>query len=239
MTSLPSDPELSLQQRIGYSFKNVELLRQALTHSSWANEYNHPGEHNERLEFLGDAVLELAISTCLYHRYPRQREGTLTKVRASLVRESCLAELGKKLGIPEALRLGRGEEQQCGRQRESLLADALEAVLAAVYLDGGYEAAKGVVDRIFPASEQSGDGEGKNPKCALQELCQKYHHDVPVYTLLQATGPDHARIFEVRLELPNGRYFHGIGSSRKRAEQAAAEAALAALTGEELPSSSN
>ncbi len=221
-------PEKELQEHLLYSFSDAGLLRLALTHTSFANEQGRTGCHNQRLEFLGDAVLELCISDELYRRYPNAREGRMTQMRSGLVSEDVLAELARHIGIDKALKLGRGEERQCGRQKNSLLADAFEAVLAAVYEDGGFDAARAVVTRVFadlwPPLEE--EAKRKDPKSRLQEVCQKLFKEGPAYTLVNSTGPEHAKIFDVKLVLPDGKTYCARESSCKKAEQTAAACAL-------------
>lgn len=223
--------EREIEEKIGYAFADAGLLILALTHSSWANENGREHQHNQRLEFLGDAVLELCVSDELFHRYPEAREGPLTEMRAGIVSEQSLAELARHLGLDAGMRLGRGEEMQRGRQKDSLLADVFEAVLAAVYEDGGYAAARNVVRHVFaplwPATVKT--AKDRDPKSRLQEACQKMFREVPVYTLRSATGPEHAKIFDVSLCLPNGKHYYATNTSCKKAEQAAAANALAAL----------
>lgn len=220
-----------LESRLGHVFKDRHLLVSALTHSSWANEAGRPGDHNERLEFLGDAVLELCVSSELYRRFPESREGDLTRMRAHLVSTVSLAALAVELGIDQALLLGRGEESQGGRQRENILADAVEAVLAAIYADGGFASAAQAVGRIFAPHwpEALREPQVKNAKSRLQETTQRLFKDCPVYALVGASGPEHAKVFEVCLTLPDGREFFARNSSCKKAEQDAAAHALQAL----------
>ena len=217
-----------LQLAIHYTFKQVKWLEQALTHSSFVNEYSEGLEHNERLEFLGDAVLELSVSEMLFRFFPQAREGELTALRSGLVSQGALAEQARRLGLDKALRLGRGEESQGGRSRDALLSDAFEAVLGAVFMDGGYEEAAGTVVRLIenlvPASGPRNSR--KDSKSILQELTQRNFRELPVYSLKESRGPEHAKIFEVLLRLPDGRVFTGTGSSLKRAEQIVAMLAL-------------
>lgn len=221
-----------LENRLGYRFTDTDLLRTALTHSSWANE--HGGAHNERLEFLGDAVLELAVSTRLFALHPDAREGELTSMRSALVNEGALANLARALRLDERLRLARGEENQGGRQRDALLSDAMEAVLGGVYLDGGFQNAVNVVERLYASLWPAAPGKVKRKdfKTRLQEVTQRISRGLPVYTQEGTSGPEHARIFSVRVRLPDGRIFRAAGAGLKRAEQEAAKTALAAL-GEE------
>lgn len=222
----------AFQAKIAYRFRDPELLLAALTHSSWTNEC--PGEkasHNERLEFLGDAVLEICVSDELYHRFPGIREGVLTRLRSKLVSEPSLAGIARQIGLGGLLRLGKGEAAQGGRERASILSDAFEAVLAAVYEDGGFSEARRVVDRLFedhwPALAPG--PERKDFKTALQEACHRRFNALPIYALLQASGPEHAKVFSVSLTMPDGAEFLASGTSCKRAEQKAAEVALEKL----------
>lgn len=227
----------SIQQRIQYNFQQVKLLRAALTHSSWANEAEGTPEDNERLEFLGDAVLDLAVSEEAYRRFPEAPEGNLTRLRSGLVKEKSLAGMARELELDSLLRLGRGEEAQGGRDRPSLLADALEAVFGAVFLDGGYRAAAGVIGRVLAGRWPEGvDLPGaKDPKSRLQERTQKRFGGRPVYVLQRSFGPEHEKVFEVRVTLPDGRTVDASGTSLKKAEQAAAALALDCMEGEARP----
>lgn len=224
-----------LCDNMGYEFQNPRLLELALTHSSWANEKGHGGQHNERLEFLGDAVLELCVSTELYKRYPHAREGELTRMRSRLVSEKSLAEIARKNNLDEALLLGAGEERQGGRKRDAILCDATEAVIAAIYEDGGFDQARKVVARIFSANWEKIPIEPMeiDYKSRLQEVCQQYFHDVPAYNVENSTGPEHAKIFEVVLTLPGGQQFRASNSSCKKAERDAAAQALAQIRPED------
>jgi ribonuclease III len=217
-----------VQARIQYAFGDVKLLNEALTHSSFANESPGRGQSNERLEFLGDAVLELCITEELYVRYPEANEGQLTTFRAMLVNEGVLAGLSRKLKIDQALSLGRGEENQGGRQRQSLLSDAFEALLGAIFLDGGYAAARQWVLERFAGlwPRQMELPVEKDQKTKLQELTQQNCRDRPTYVLEGCSGPEHERTFHVLLKLPTGEVFRDSGSSVKKAEQSAARQAL-------------
>lgn len=230
-----------LENTLGYTFGNPALLRTALTHSSWANENGGTAAHNERQEFLGDAVLELCVSWELFTRFSQAREGDLTRMRSRLVSTGALAELARELGLERSLLLGRGEESQGGRDRDTLLSDALEAVLAAVFEDGGHAAACRVVGHIFrnrwpQAVERT---PGKDFKTRLQEATQRTHKDRPVYVLVGSHGPEHAKCFEVRLDLPDGTSFTASGPSLKRAEQEAARVALEYCLAHTAPEASN
>ena len=218
-----------LEERLRYRFHDVSLLATALTHSSWANE--HGTVHNERLEFLGDAVLEVNISHEIYKRFPQEREGGMTRLRSRLVSEGKLAELARSLRLGEMLFMGRGEESQGGRERPALIADAMEAVLGAVYLDGGHEEASALIHRLYADRwpEPETDKKNKDYKTRLQEATQAVLHSLPVYVPLSSSGPEHAKVFRVQLELSDGRCFVAEGGSLKRAEQEAARLALAAL----------
>lgn len=233
---MPDDADriAAIQEELGHVFHKPEHLLTALTHSSYANEHGQTLESNERLEFLGDAVLELAVSECLFHRYPDAHEGQLTRIRSRLVKEKTLAVLARDLGLDRAILLGRGEESQGGRERDSLLADAMEALLGAAFLDAGYPKVLEIVSHIF--SDMWPDSPDlpkvKDYKTRLQEITQQTFRKRPVYVQLGASGPDHARVYEVEVRLPDGSGFTGSGASLKRAEQLAARAAIEHL-GEE------
>lgn len=220
-----------LQRTIHYHFRQVKLLEMALTHSSFANEQGGGIPHNERLEFLGDAALELCISQELFVRFPDTREGELTRMRAKLVSQPSLAVLALETGLAGPLRLGKGEEGQGGRERPSLLSDAMEALLGAVFCDGGYAAVSEVVQTLFvgkwPAKED--EERAKDCKSLLQELTQRRYKERPVYTLANSHGPEHAKVFTVQVVLPDGRNFCSEGPSLKRAEQLVAGKALECL----------
>ena len=221
-----------LESKLGYNFNNAELLVEALTHSSFANEANEGARHNERLEFLGDAVLSLCVSSELFRLFPQAREGDLTRLRSGLVSAFSLASLARELKLDAYLLLGRGEESQGGRERDVLLGDALEAVLGAVFEDGGFACAKEFVQSLFrtrwPDRAEANEVQ-KDHKTRLQELTQQKYKEKPLYTLHASHGPEHAKIFEVRLVLPNGQSLLARGQSLKRAEQKAAQAALRIL----------
>ena len=231
--SLDKTDTNGLQASIHYRFGQVKLLETALTHSSFANE-NGETEDNERLEFLGDAVLELVTSEEAYRRYPEAPEGELTWVRSLLVKERSLAAMARTVDLQAHMLLGRGEEAQGERGRDALLADALEALLGAVFLDGGYEAARVLALRLLEPQwpEASVVGRGKDYKTRLQELTQSRFRARPVYVLAGSEGPEHEKWFNVEVRLPDERVFQGRGTSVKRAEQAAARAAVEVLGGE-------
>jgi len=223
----------ALQSSLGYRFQALALLEEALTHSSHVNEQKTASaqQHNERLEFLGDAVLSLVMSEYLASALPQSSEGTLSKLRAQLVSEASLALVARRLGLGEHLKLGRGEDRSKGREKDSLLADALEAVLAAVHLDGGFEASRTVTRRIFAeelthiAAQQEQPGAG-DYKTQFQEWCQKRYDTLPRYSTVRETGPDHQKLFEVELSIQGEVVGVGSGRSKKEAEQQAAKQAL-------------
>jgi ribonuclease-3 len=219
----------ALQDRLGYVFRDRALLQLALTHPSVAHEHNAALETNQRLEFLGDAVLQLVLTRELYEKFPAFDEGPLTKARAKLVNRRTLAERARHLAIGEHLIVSRGEELHGGRERPSALADTYEALLGAIFLDGGFEAARDFILREFQAAFG-----GllvipilENPKGELQELLQVVSPEAPQYHVVSATGPDHDRIFECTVHHAGAELARGQGKSKKAAES---EAALAALT---------
>lgn len=220
-----------LQKKLGYFFKDSHLLSLALTHSSFANE--HSLESNERLEFLGDAVLELCISRVLFFGFIDASEGHLTKLRAGLVSEPSLARVARNLCLGDYIFLGKGEEHQGGRDRDSVLSDTLEAVLGAVYLDAGYSAAQECIQNVFkefiPESLELLPSY-KDYKSRLQEATQSLFKARPVYTLLESTGPEHEKIYRVQVELPNKMKIDATESSVKKAEQKAAGRAIRELS---------
>lgn len=229
VASLPREAMLAeLQHRIHHTFQEVKLLDQALTHSSWANEQGGGLPHNERLEFLGDAVLELCVTQELFERFPTLREGELTRMRAKLVSQPALSHLAKDFGLDACLLLGKGEENQGGRQRASVLSDAMEAVIGAVFLDGGFSTIQTVLRRLFADRWPSGveREKVKDYKSHLQELTQRIWRDRPVYTMERSFGPEHAKVFVVRVTLPSGDEVMGEGPSLKRAEQVGAKTAI-------------
>lgn len=226
-----SSPDVigELQERLGYRFRDPALLIQALTHRSYAREQGEEGD-NERLEFLGDAVLGLCVADLLYRRSPRDTEGDLSKKRAACVNERCLVDVARALMLGEAIRMGKGEELSGGRSKASLLADTLEAVIGAVYLDGGLDEAKRLVDDHFGAIWGPGGDlcPYRDYKSLLQEICQGRFHQIPQYRLFGEEGPDHDKTFTVRVEIAGGLVEEGRGKSRKEAEQDAARRVLAA-----------
>jgi ribonuclease-3 len=227
-----SDADLSaLETKLGYTFRDANLLRLALTHSSIAHELETTVQHNQRLEFLGDAVLGLVITRELYERFPAFGEGPLTKARAQLVNQRTLAEQGRALGIGEFLVMSRGELSHGGRERPSALADAFEAITGAIYLDGGYPAASHFVLQCFRDSfgEFSALPNLSNPKGELQEMLQSKSNVAPRYEVTSSTGPDHDRYFECAVFHEGRELARGQGKSKRTAESDAARAALIAL----------
>jgi ribonuclease III len=217
-----------LEEKIGYEFSKTELVIQSLTHKSYSNEQSGAVAHNERLEFLGDAVLELAVSDWVYHRYPEIPEGGLTRLRAEVVSEKGLCSVAKTLDLGAGLRLGKGEEKSGGRGKPSLLSDALEAVLGAVYQDGGFASAYRVVEKLFSSviSQSANLSYGSDYKTCLQERFQALHNCLPEYHLVETSGPDHDRLFTIEVRFDNQLLGRGSGPSKKGAEQKAAAAAL-------------
>lgn len=216
----------TLEKKLGLRFHNPELLQQALTHRSYS------ALHNERLEFLGDSVLGLAISHKLYNSLSGQAEGDLSRTRAGLVRHETLHALAKELGLSPLLRLGEGELKTGGRTRPSILADALEAIIGAVFLDAGFEAANQLVMRLFAQIEftPTMQAAAKDAKTALQELLQSRRHALPMYTVIGTVGAAHKQTFEVECSTTNPALAErGFGNSRRNAEQEAASKVLAAL----------
>lgn len=222
--STPANIELC--RHLGYRFRDAALLLQALTHRSYAHG------NNERLEFLGDGLLNFVIGERLYSLQPKAEEGALSRLRASLVREETLARLGRDLQLGELLRLGESELKSGGYRRDSILADAVEAVIGAVYLDGGFEAARAVCERLYaPLLADLPDAESlKDPKTRLQEALQADGRPLPRYEILSESGPPHARRFAVRCLLPDNESFtESEGASRRSAEQRAAELMIAKI----------
>lgn len=216
-----------LQQKIGYQFRNPALLQQALTHSSYANEGKKHGKNNERLEFLGDSVLSVIVAKHLFLTYKNIPEGELTKLRASLVCEKALDVFAARLSLGDYLKLGRGEEMTGGRQRPSILADAFEAVIAALYLDGGYEVAQKFVLSFIPKDLDIHQvGQLADYKTALQEIIQQNREEKVEYQMEAERGPDHAKVFTAVVLLNSNIIGRGEGSSKKQAEQNAAREAL-------------
>ncbi|HXJ34228.1 MAG TPA: ribonuclease III [Candidatus Eisenbacteria bacterium] len=223
---MSDDARAALEAALGHRFARPEALEVALTHRSVGDR-----THNETLEFLGDAVLSLAISDLLMREFWAAREGDLSKMRASLVNAERLAQKARAIDLGHWLRLGKGEERSGGREKEKILAAGYEAVLGAVYVDGGYEAARRVVEAHF-AAELPHDREPpgqRDYKTRLQELTQRLYREMPIYTLVDERGPDHEKEFVVELAVGGRVYGRGVGRSKKLAEQAAAMKALVSL----------
>ena len=219
-----------LETAIGYRFRNITLLQNALTHSSYANERWHDSlRSNERMEFLGDSILGMAVAEYLYRNFPDRPEGELTRMRADMVCENSLAAVAEKIGLGQHLLLGHGEERFGGRSRASILADAVESVIAASFLDGGIDAAGNFIKQFILTEVPVKKLHNADYKTALQELVQQKKDQVLSYTLVGESGPDHDKKFEVDVSLNGEVIGHGIGSSKKRAEQDAAHSALDAL----------
>ncbi len=215
-----------LQEKLEYRFKDIALLQRALTHRSFCQQ------HNERLEFLGDGMLNFAVADLLYRRFPESDEGRLSRMRSHLVRQDCLARLGADLNLSDLLSLGEGEKKSGGARRASMLADAFESLVGAIYLDGGFEKAFAIVSRLIePILEQTGpEALGKDPKTQLQEHLQGARLTLPVYKVLVEGGSAQSSQFEVVCELQSfDLQTRGVGCSRRAAEQAAAQAALALI----------
>lgn len=216
-----------LEKKLGYTFKDKSLLFNALSHSSYANEVRGGVTSNERLEFLGDSVLSLIVSEYIFSKFSDKPEGELTKLRASLVCEKSLCAFSKELDLGRFLQLGKGEDKGGGRERPSILADAFEAVLAAIYLDGGMDIAKKHVMRfILKELEHKDDDVFKDYKTALQEIIQRNPEESVSYILTDEFGPDHDKQFTVEVHLNSNTIGKGIGKSKKQAEQMAAKQAL-------------
>ncbi len=216
-----------LEEAIGYRFKNIQLLQKALAHSSYANERWHNSLlSNERLEFLGDSVLGMLVADYLYRSFPDRPEGELTRMRADMVCEHTLASAANRIGLGSHLLLGHGEEQGGGRTRESILADAMESVIAACFLDGGLDAALKIVRQFILVEVPVTKLHNVDYKTALQELVQQKKNQVLSYAMVGQSGPDHDKKFDVEVSLNGKVVGKGSGSSKKRAEQMAAKAAI-------------
>lgn len=234
---MSDDPDFAaLEATLGHSFKDKSLLLTALTHRSYANEHSRMGrKDNEKLEFLGDAVLDLAVGHMLMERYPRLREGQLSVTRSQVVSEAGLSQLAMELGLGEWLYLGKGERRSGGKNKPSILADAMEAVIAAVYLDGGFQAAWDLVARLFATSIDTVEETGfYDFKTRLQELAQARLKATPIYRVIADRGPDHAKVFEVSVVIAGREWARASGRSKKRAEQLAAAHAAFLLEGADL-----
>ncbi|MGM9628187.1 MAG: ribonuclease III [Faecousia sp.] len=219
-----------LETAIGYRFRNITLLQNALTHSSYANERWHNSLlSNERLEFLGDSVLGMLVAEYLYRNFPDRPEGELTRMRADMVCETTLAAAANRIGLGDHLLLGHGEEQGGGRSRDSILADAVESVIAACFLDGGLDAALNFVRQFILVEVPVNKLHNVDYKTQLQELVQQKKNQVLSYALVGQSGPDHDKQFDVEVSLNGAIVGYGRGSSKKRAEQDAARAAIKKL----------
>ena len=223
-----------LEEAIGYRFHNISLLQNALTHSSFANERWHNSLlSNERLEFLGDSILGMVVAEYLYRSFPDRPEGELTRMRADMVCEKTLAGVANTLRLGDHLLLGKGEERFGGRTRDSILADAMESVIAACFLDGGMEAARRFIRSFILVEVPVTEFHNADYKTELQELVQQKKNQSLAYTLTGESGPDHEKVFSVEVALNGSVIGVGRGSSKKRAEQDAARAAIRTLTGKE------
>ena len=219
-----------LENAIGYRFRDISLLRNALSHSSYANERWHNSlMSNERLEFLGDSILGMVVAEYLYRNFPDRPEGELTRMRADMVCEASLAAIADRIGLGGHLLLGHGEEAGGGRSRASILADAVESVIAASFLDGGMEAARSFIDRFALTNVPVRQLSNRDYKTALQELVQQKKNQTLTYTLTGESGPDHDKSFRVEVRLNSAVIGEGEGTSKKRAEQDAARNALEKL----------
>jgi len=218
-----------LERGLGYVFQDKKLLENALTHSSYANERRGGRTSNERLEFLGDSILGFVVADHLYHANPDKPEGDLTRIRADLVCERNLAKAAGTIRLGEFLLLGHGEDHGGGRKRDSIVSDAMESVIAAAYLDGGFEAAKGIIERLILTDIPKGRPGNFDYKTMFQELVQREKDQVISYELIGEEGPDHDKVFLVQVRRNGQIVGSGSGRSKKKAEQAAAEQAIAKL----------
>ena len=223
-----------LEKAIGYRFKNISLLQNALAHSSYANERWHNSlMSNERLEFLGDSILGMTVADHLYRNFPDRPEGELTRMRADMVCEKTLAAVANQIGLGQHLLLGHGEERFGGRTRESILADAVESIIAACYLDGGFESAAEFIRTFILCHVPVKRLQNVDYKTKLQELVQRTKNQILTYTLVGESGPDHEKSFMVEVSLNGSAVGQGSGRSKKRAEQDAARVAIEKLFPEE------
>ena len=220
---------MKLEEALGYTYRDKSLLQMALSHSSYANEIFKDNLHSyERLEFLGDSILGFVTADYLYRTFPTKHEGELTRIRAELVCEKNLSEIAERLNLGDYLLLGHGEQQGGGRHRSGTLCDVMESLIAAAYLDGGFVAARGIIERlILPQLAQT--PKSQDYKTELQELVQRKKDQTLQYELISERGPDHCKEFSVRVLLNGKPVGQGIGSSKKRAEQAAAAEAIRCL----------
>jgi len=227
---MTGQPIATLEQNLRYTFSDPELAETALRHRSYIHEQPEPLDSNERLEFLGDAVLSLVISLSLMERFPEMNEGNLSRLRASLVNENRLAAVAESIDLGDFVRLGKGERQSSGREKKSILADAFEALIAAVYLDGGMDRVSEIIDRHFSSlfDAIAGDLDVYDYKSRLQELTQERFQQMPEYTIAGESGPDHDKTFQAAVTVSDIRA-EGRGKSKKAAEQAAAKKVLEQL----------
>jgi len=234
-TKIESQAEIesaaNLAGRLGLHFSNLHLLVRALTHGSYVNENPNALEDNERLEFLGDAVLDFVVGAWVYNHFPEMQEGDLTRMRSALVRTDMLAEIARHLNIGPALRLGRGELSSGGRQRDNLLCATFEAIIGAIYLDSGISTVEKFIEPLLSnfSDKVIGKDDMHDPKSTLQEWAQSNGLGTPRYSTIDSTGPDHAKIFTVEVQLNGKAYGQGQGSSKQVAAQMAAQAAIEAL----------
>ncbi|HET9913553.1 MAG TPA: ribonuclease III [Anaerolineales bacterium] len=224
-----SESAFDLSQRLGLPFSNLALLTRAFTHRSYVNENPDSLEDNERLEFLGDAVLDFVVGAWVYHRFPEMPEGELTKIRSAIVRNDQLALFARRLNLGGALRLGRGEFASGGRQRDGLLGSLFEALIGALYLDAGLKAVETFVNPLLEESYEFILDEIHDPKSRLQEWAQSEKLGTPQYITIGSTGPDHAKVFEVEVRIQGLTYGKGQGSSKQVAARIAAQTALESL----------
>lgn len=233
MAELPYDSH-GLEEILGYHYNDISILNKALTHSSYSNELklkHKEAECNERLEFLGDSVLSIVVSEYLFSHYTKRPEGELTRMRAEVVCEKALSGFAAKIGLGNYIMLGHGEEKNHGRERKSILADAFEAVLASIYLDAGKDGKKMVADFLLPLvieelQSAESDGHSKDYKTILQQIVQQAEGEMLEYVIVNESGPDHHKSFEVEARLNSNVIGHGSGASKREAEQAAASEAL-------------
>ncbi len=223
------EPASSLTIRLGLSFSNLSLLTRALTHRSFVNENADAVQDNERLEFLGDAVLDFIVGAWVYHHFPEMPEGDLTKMRSALVKNEQLAAFARALDLGRALRLGKGEFSSGGHQRDGLLGSTFEAVVGALYLDSGLGSVEAFIHPLLEGARESILNELHDPKSHLQEWAQSEKLGTPHYKVVSSSGPDHAKIFEMEVEIGDKIYGKGSGSSKQVAEHAAAQDALEKL----------
>jgi ribonuclease-3 len=226
----------SLAQRLGVPFSDMRLFRRALTHRSYLNEHPEAMEDNERLEFLGDAILDFVVGAWLYNHFPEMSEGEMTRLRAALVSTEHLGALGRQIAIGPALRMGHGEEESGGRARLAMLCNAFEAIVGAIYLDGGIPSVQSFLEPLLSRSAMEilkGEGD-RDPKSLLQEWVQAQGSGAPVYRIVSESGPDHSKFFEVEVVVGGRPLARGDGRSKQAASKVAAKAALKALEQNEV-----